>query len=183
MCGQCECQTYALCVCVCVGSCVESDSLRGLPGNSRGCASPKARGSALGFLLSLKNIITRAKQLVFYFALSFFPFSHTHINIIHTMISLDSICDFLELPTLRYHWQEILLSTLLCSIIFELSRCLSPLLFPKTFQYFKGVSSLFQQNQNPASCLIYNLTHTPINRYSTHPQTGISTWSHFAIQL
>ncbi|CDS09320.1 hypothetical protein LRAMOSA10680 [Lichtheimia ramosa] len=54
------------------------------------------------------------------------------------MISLDSVCDFLELPTLRYHWQEILLSTLLCSIIFELSRFLSPLLFPKTFQFFKG---------------------------------------------
>ncbi|KAI9491011.1 TLC domain-containing protein [Zychaea mexicana] len=51
---------------------------------------------------------------------------------------VDSLCDTIGLPVLKYHWQVILLSTILCSVIFEISRCISPILFPKTFQFFKG---------------------------------------------
>ncbi|KAL1929475.1 hypothetical protein VTP01DRAFT_1613 [Rhizomucor pusillus] len=54
------------------------------------------------------------------------------------MISLETLCDSLGLSTLKYHWQVVLLSTVMCSLIFEISRCISPLLFPKTFQLFKG---------------------------------------------
>ncbi|KAI9244285.1 TLC domain-containing protein [Phascolomyces articulosus] len=51
---------------------------------------------------------------------------------------VDSLCDAMGLPTLKYNWQVILLSTILCSVIYEVSRIISPLLFPKTFQFFKG---------------------------------------------
>ncbi|ORY97304.1 TLC domain-domain-containing protein [Syncephalastrum racemosum] len=54
------------------------------------------------------------------------------------MLSFGDLCDSLELPTLRYHWQIVLLSLVLCSIIYEASHVISPLLFPKTFQFFKG---------------------------------------------
>lgn len=56
------------------------------------------------------------------------------------MISFASICEWLDLTTLQYHWQVIAISALLCSILFEVSQSLSPLLFPKAFQHFKGVS-------------------------------------------
>ena len=56
--------------------------------------------------------------------------------------TIDSLCDSAGLLTLKYHWQVILLSTILCSVIYETSRIISPLLFPKTFQFFKGVSNI-----------------------------------------
>lgn len=49
---------------------------------------------------------------------------------------LDQLC----LSTLRYHWQSVLTSTVVFAIIYEISRIFSPVLFPKTFQFFKGVS-------------------------------------------
>ncbi|KAI7849693.1 TLC domain-containing protein [Circinella umbellata] len=52
--------------------------------------------------------------------------------------TIDSLCESAGLLTLKYHWQVILLSTILCSVIYEISRTISPLLFPKTFQFFKG---------------------------------------------
>ncbi|KAJ8659189.1 hypothetical protein O0I10_005228 [Lichtheimia ornata] len=54
------------------------------------------------------------------------------------MISFASICEWLDLTTLQYHWQVVVISALLCSILFEVSQSLSPLLFPKAFQHFKG---------------------------------------------
>lgn len=50
------------------------------------------------------------------------------------------ILDQLSLSTLRYHWQTVLTSTVVFAIIYEISRIFSPVLFPKTFQFFKGVS-------------------------------------------
>ncbi|KAI8335525.1 TLC domain-containing protein [Chlamydoabsidia padenii] len=52
-----------------------------------------------------------------------------------------SIFDTLGFGTLKYHWQAVLLSTVICCIIFEASRLISPLLFPKTFQFFKGYNA------------------------------------------
>ncbi|KAG2189708.1 hypothetical protein INT46_010086, partial [Mucor plumbeus] len=48
------------------------------------------------------------------------------------------ILDQLSLSTLRYHWQTVLTSTVVFAIIYEISRIFSPVLFPKTFQFFKG---------------------------------------------
>ncbi|GAN08980.1 DUF887-domain-containing protein [Mucor ambiguus] len=50
------------------------------------------------------------------------------------------ILDQLSLSTLRYHWQTVLTSAVVFAIIYEISRIFSPVLFPKTFQFFKGVS-------------------------------------------
>ncbi|KAI8381501.1 TLC domain-containing protein [Radiomyces spectabilis] len=47
----------------------------------------------------------------------------------------------LALTTLRHHWQIVLLSAVVCGIIYEISRFVSPLLFPKTFQFFKGYNA------------------------------------------
>ncbi|KAI8086625.1 TLC domain-containing protein [Halteromyces radiatus] len=52
-----------------------------------------------------------------------------------------SILDALGFSTLKYHWQVVLLSAVICCIIFETSRVISPLLFPKTFQFFKGYNA------------------------------------------
>lgn len=57
------------------------------------------------------------------------------------MDTFGSILDQLSLSTLRYHWQTVLTSTVVFAIIYEISRIFSPVLFPKTFQFFKGVSS------------------------------------------
>jgi hypothetical protein len=51
-----------------------------------------------------------------------------------------NILDQLSLSTLRYHWQTVLTSTVIFAIVYEISRIFSPVLFPKTFQFFKGVS-------------------------------------------
>jgi len=51
------------------------------------------------------------------------------------------ILDQLSLSTLRYHWQSVLTSAVVFAIIYEISRIFSPVLFPKTFQFFKGVSA------------------------------------------
>lgn len=60
---------------------------------------------------------------------------------LHPSIKFDaSFFDAIGMTTLKYHWQGVLLSTAVCCVIFEASRLLSPLLFPKTFQFFKGVS-------------------------------------------
>ncbi|CAO0797350.1 unnamed protein product [Mucor circinelloides] len=48
------------------------------------------------------------------------------------------ILDQLSLSTLRYHWQSVLTSAVVFAIIYEISRIFSPVLFPKTFQFFKG---------------------------------------------
>lgn len=56
------------------------------------------------------------------------------------MDTFGSILDQLSLSTLRYHWQTVLTSTVIFAIIYEMSRIFSPVLFPKTFQFFKGVS-------------------------------------------
>ncbi|KAI8073039.1 TLC domain-containing protein [Gongronella butleri] len=52
-----------------------------------------------------------------------------------------TLFDTLGLGMLRYHWQVVLLSAVMCCIIFETSRVISPLLFPKTFQFFKGYNA------------------------------------------
>ncbi|KAI8343075.1 TLC domain-containing protein [Chlamydoabsidia padenii] len=52
-----------------------------------------------------------------------------------------SFLDSIGMTTLRYHWQAVLLSTVMCCLIFETSRLISPLLFPKTFQFFKGYNA------------------------------------------
>ncbi|KAL0074993.1 TLC domain-containing protein [Phycomyces blakesleeanus] len=49
-----------------------------------------------------------------------------------------ALCDYLSLSTLKNHWQIVLLSAVICTIIYEISRLISPVLFPKTFQFFKG---------------------------------------------
>ncbi|GAA5797063.1 hypothetical protein HPULCUR_002441 [Helicostylum pulchrum] len=54
------------------------------------------------------------------------------------MDTFGSILDQLSLSTLRYHWQTVLTSTVIFAIIYEMSRIFSPVLFPKTFQFFKG---------------------------------------------
>lgn len=54
------------------------------------------------------------------------------------MDTFGSILDQLSLSTLRYHWQTVLTSTVVFAIIYEISRIFSPVLFPKTFQFFKG---------------------------------------------
>ncbi|KAF1802487.1 TLC domain-containing protein [Mucor lusitanicus] len=51
------------------------------------------------------------------------------------------ILDQLSLSTLRYHWQSVLTSAVAFAIIYEISRIFSPVLFPKTFQFFKGYNA------------------------------------------
>ncbi|KAI9483784.1 MAG: TLC domain-containing protein [Benjaminiella poitrasii] len=52
-----------------------------------------------------------------------------------------NLLDQLSLSTLKYHWQTVLTSALAFTIIYEISRIFSPLLFPKTFQFFKGYNA------------------------------------------
>ncbi|KAI8988915.1 TLC domain-containing protein [Pilobolus umbonatus] len=54
------------------------------------------------------------------------------------METFGHLLDQLKLSTLRYHWQVVLTSTVMFAIVYEMSRLFSPLLFPKTFQFFKG---------------------------------------------
>ncbi|KAI9317657.1 DUF887-domain-containing protein [Dichotomocladium elegans] len=54
------------------------------------------------------------------------------------MISSDDLFDQIGLPMLKFHWQVILISAIMSSVIFETSRIFSPLLFPKDFQLFKN---------------------------------------------
>ncbi|OBZ90249.1 putative TLC domain-containing protein C17A2.02c [Choanephora cucurbitarum] len=51
------------------------------------------------------------------------------------------VLDQLSLSTLRYHWQTVLSSAFMFAIIYEVSRIFSPVLFPKTFQFFKGYNA------------------------------------------
>ncbi|KAI7870710.1 TLC domain-containing protein [Spinellus fusiger] len=52
-----------------------------------------------------------------------------------------ALFDYLSIPTLKNHWQIVLISAVLCSILYEVSRLMSPVLFPKTFQFFKGYNA------------------------------------------
>ncbi|ORE07948.1 DUF887-domain-containing protein [Rhizopus microsporus var. microsporus] len=51
------------------------------------------------------------------------------------------LLDQLSLSTLKYHWQSVLISAMFFTIVYEISRILSPVLFPKTFQFFKGYNA------------------------------------------
>ncbi|CAO3616820.1 unnamed protein product [Cunninghamella blakesleeana] len=57
------------------------------------------------------------------------------------IIDTSNLFDTLGLTTLKYHYQVVLLSAVVCCIIFETSRVFSPVFFPKTFQFFKGYNA------------------------------------------
>ncbi|KAG1141495.1 hypothetical protein G6F37_006467 [Rhizopus arrhizus] len=52
-----------------------------------------------------------------------------------------SLLDQLSLSTLKSHWQTVICSTIFFAIVYEISRLFSPILFPKTFQFFKGYNA------------------------------------------
>lgn len=91
--------------------------------------------------------------LFFFLSLFFFP---SLLSLLLHYSKMDTtfgeILDALSLSTLRYHWQTVLTSTVMFAIVYEISRIFSPVLFPKTFSFFKGVSRSVLDRSSSSSC-------------------------------
>lgn len=91
-------------------------------------------------------------------------FSLSSFSLLNTMnASFYQLLDQLSLSTLKYHWQSVLISAMFFTIVYEISRILSPVLFPKTFQFFKGVEYILIQN-----------TYRSLHHFSIMHPIGIS---------
>ncbi|RCI00242.1 hypothetical protein CU098_011507 [Rhizopus stolonifer] len=81
------------------------------------------------------------------------------------------VLDQLSLSTLRYHWQTVLTSAFMFAIVYEISRIFSPILFPKTFQYFlwDTIIAIYFYKYQGISMVIHGIASFSVFIFSFRP--------------